>query len=137
MFRIPFAVSSAKNLVMAAKHASGLKPVPGVVKLDIMVTAATRQSVLPTAVADIPPSVRNAQNGYLKGRFKASKQKEVFLTSKRVRLSLQNPRAGHYLLVAALLLLLLAPRMCQHGHLLVQLLSRLISHGLIDRNNPH
>jgi len=120
---------------MAAKHARGLKPVPGVVKLDIMVIAATRQSVQ-TAVADIPPSVRNAQNGYLKRRFKVSKQKEAYLTSKRVRLSLQNPRAGH-LLIAALQLLLLAPRVCQHGHLLVQLLSRLISHGLIDRNNPH
>ena len=45
---------------MAAKHARGLKPVTGVVRLDIMVTAATRPSV-PTAVADIPPSVRNAE----------------------------------------------------------------------------
>ena len=38
---------------------------PGVVKLDIMVIAVTRQSAL-TAVAEIPPSVRNAQNGYSK-----------------------------------------------------------------------
>jgi len=80
--------------------------------------------------------VRNAQNGHLKRRFKVSKQKDAHLTSKRVRLSLQNLRAGH-LLVAALQLLLLAPRVCQHGHLLFQLLSRLISHGLIDRNNRH
>jgi len=119
---------------MAAKHARGLKPAPGVVKLDIVVIAVMRQSVL-TAVADILPSVKNAQNGYWKKTFNVSKQKEAYLTLKCVRLSLQNPRAGH-LLVAALQLLL-APRVCQHGHLLVQLLSRLISHGLIDRNNPH
>jgi len=117
---------------MAAKHARGLKPAPGVVKLDIVVIAVMRQSVL-TAVADILPSVKNAQNGYWKKTFNVSKQKEAYLILKRVRLSLQNLRAGH-LLVAALQLLLLAPRVCQHGHLLVQLL---ISHGLIDRNNPH
>ena len=104
---------------MAVKHARGLKPVPGVVRLDILVIAATRQSA-PTAVAHIPPSVRNAQNGYLKGRFKASKQKEAFLTSKRVRLSLQNLRAGR-LLVAALQLLSLANAAI---YLIVQLLSR-------------
>ena len=43
----------------------GTEPVPGVVKLDTMVIAVTRQSAL-TAVAEIPPSVRNAQNGYSK-----------------------------------------------------------------------
>jgi len=119
---------------MAAKHARGLKPVPGVAKLDIMVIAATRQSVL-TAEADISPSVRNAQNGYLKRRFKVSIKAERGISYFEARKIVTAESEGRSSLgrVAALQLLLLAPRVW----LLVQLLSRLISHGLIDRNNPH
>jgi len=68
---------------MAAKHVRGLKPVPGVVKLDILVIAVTRQSVI-TAVADILPSVRNSQNGYLKRKKKSryqSRKRHIVLRS--------------------------------------------------------
>jgi len=124
---------------MAAKHARGLKPVPGVAKLDIGPNGdCSNETKCPNCRSRHTAFSKECPKWILEKKIQGIKaERGISYFEARKIVTAESEGRSSLGRVAALQLLLLAPRVCQHGHLLVQLLSRLISHGLIDRNNPH